>query len=97
MELEILSTLARILQVAAAIIIAAGAVVSVATLVIHRSLRPARLSFAHALLYAFDFTIAADILKLAVVPDLRGAALIGAVVGVRVVMTALLLWEVRHE
>jgi len=63
------------LELVAAAIILGGGVWAVATLVRRRDASEARHEFSHALLLGLDFTIGADMLKLAVAPDLSAAAL----------------------
>lgn len=57
--------------------------------------RPERRRFADGLLLALDFTIGADVLKLAIRPSFESALLVGAVVLVRTVLTLVLEYELR--
>ncbi len=65
------------LELVAASIILCGGVWAVATLGRRRNAAQARHEFSHALLLGLDFTIGADMLKLAAAPDLSAAALAG--------------------
>jgi uncharacterized membrane protein len=56
-----------------------------------------RQRFANALMLALDFTIGADLLKVAIAPDLRSVAVVGGVVAIRIAMSLALLWEMRQE
>ena len=60
-----------------------------------RDAAQARREFSHALLLGLDFTIGADMLKLARVPDLSAAALAAGVTAVRIALTLTLLREER--
>lgn len=79
----------------AAAIILGGGVWALATLIRRLDAGQARHEFSHALLLGLDFTIGADMLKLAAAPDLSSAALAAGVTGVRIGLTLTLLRELR--
>ncbi|HXQ93123.1 MAG TPA: DUF1622 domain-containing protein [Nitrososphaerales archaeon] len=60
-----------------------------------RDAAEARHQFSHALLLGLDFIIGADMLKLAIAPDLSAAALAAGVTAVRIALTLTLLREQR--
>ena len=86
-----------VLEAATAVLILAAAVRAIVVAVRERSMTKARHGFAAGLLFALDFAIAADILKTALVPDLRSVAAVGGIVLVRIALTAALVWELRHH
>jgi uncharacterized membrane protein len=92
-----LEAAAMMLESAAAAVILAGAVVAGATWLRRRDAVVARGQLTHALLFALDLTIGADVLKVALAPDVPAAAAVGLVVLVRIVLTAILLVELRLE
>ncbi len=83
------------LELVAAAIILGGGSRALATLVRVRDAEVARHEFSRALLLGLDFTIGADMLKLAVAPDLSAAALAAGVTAVRIALTLSLMREVR--
>lgn len=91
----ILDPVILFLELVAAMIILGGGVWALATLARHRDAAQARHEFSHALLLGLDFTIGADVLKLAAAPDLSAAALAAGVTAVRIALTLTLLREVR--
>ena len=85
-----------VLELSAASIILGGGVWSLINLARRRDAAQARYEFSHALLLGLDFTIGADMLKLAVAPDLLSVALAAGVAAVRIALTLTLLREVRQ-
>jgi uncharacterized membrane protein len=85
------------LEAAAAVGIVLAATYATGLAVRKRSLTTARHAFVNGLLFALDFTIGADILKVALAPDLRTVGTVGGVVFVRVALTVALVWEAKHE
>jgi uncharacterized membrane protein len=81
------------LEIVAALIILGRGIWALTTLVRRRDAMLARHEFSQALLLGLDFTIGADMLKLAVVPDLTSAALAAGVAGVRIALTLTLMRE----
>jgi uncharacterized membrane protein len=93
----VVNTVVPFLELVAATIILGGGVCSIATLVRLHDAMQARRDFSHALLLGLDFTIGADMLKLAAAPNLSAAALAAGVTGVRIALTLTLLREQRTE
>jgi len=83
------------LELVAASIILGGGVWALIKLSRVHDAAVARHEFSHALLLGLDFTIGADMLKLAAAPDLSAAALAAGVTAVRIALTLTLLREVR--
>jgi uncharacterized membrane protein len=88
---------AMLLELGALAVIVGGGAWALAKLARRRDLRGARQAFSQALLFALDFTIGADILKVAAAPDLATVAVVGAVVAVRIALTFALLWEIGKD
>jgi uncharacterized membrane protein len=91
----ILGWVIPLLEAGAALVILGGGVWALATLARRRGAAEARHQFSYALLLALDFTIGADMLKLAAAPDLSAAALAAGVTGVRIALTLTILLELR--
>lgn len=91
----ILDPIISFLELVGAAIILGGGAWTLAILVRRHDAEQARHEFSRALLLGLDFTIGADMLKLAVAPDLSAAALAAGVTGVRIALTLTLLREVR--
>ncbi|TLY00740.1 MAG: DUF1622 domain-containing protein [Thaumarchaeota archaeon] len=83
------------LELVAALIILGGGVWALTIFARRRDAAQARREFSHALLLGLDFTIGADMLKLARAPDLSAAALAAGVTAVRIALTLTLLREER--
>ena len=83
------------LELVAALIILGGGVWALVIFARRRDDAQARHDFSHALLLGLDFTIGADMLKLAEAPDLSAAALAAGVTAVRIALTLTLLREER--
>jgi uncharacterized membrane protein len=92
---NILDPVIIFLELVAASIILGGSAWSIVTLISRRDPEQARHQFSRALLLGLDFTIGADILKLAAAPDLSAAALAAGVTAVRIALTLTLMREVR--
>lgn len=60
-------------------------------------IEPVRLQFAQRLVLALEFLIAADILATLHAPTLEGAALLGAIIAVRTVLSLSIAYELRHS
>lgn len=91
----ILDPIISFLELVAASIILGGGVWALSTLVRRYDAAQARHEFSQALLLGLDFTIGADMLKLAAAPDLSAAALAAGVTAVRIALTLTLLREAR--
>jgi uncharacterized membrane protein len=86
-----------LLELLAASIIIGGGIWSLVNLARRRDAAQARYEFSHALLLGLDFTIGADMLKLAIAPDLLSGALAAGVTKVRIALTLTLLREMRQS
>jgi uncharacterized membrane protein len=85
------------LELMAVSIILAGGFWAIATLVRAHNPMQARTEFSHSLLLGLDFTIGADMLKLAVAPNLSAVILAAGVTSIRIALTLTLLREQPRE
>jgi uncharacterized membrane protein len=91
----VLDSVIPFLELVAALIILGGGVWALTVFARRRDVGQSRREFSHTLLLGLDFTIGADMLKLAVAPDLSAAALAAGVTAVRIALTLTLLQEER--
>jgi uncharacterized membrane protein len=91
----VLDSVIPFLELVAALIILGGGVWALTVFARRRDVGQSRREFSHTLLLGLDFTIGADMLKLAVAPDLSAAALAAGVTAVRIALTLTLLREER--
>jgi len=91
----VLDSVIPFLELVAALIILSGGVWALTVFARRRDAAQSRREFSHALLLGLDFTIGADMLKLAAAPDLSAAALAAGVTAVRIALTLTLLREER--
>jgi uncharacterized membrane protein len=92
----VLGSIIPFLELVAAFVILGGGVWALTIFVRHHDAPESRREFSQALLLGLDFTIGADMLKLAVAPDLSAAALAAGVTAVRIALTLTLLREQRQ-
>lgn len=83
------------LELLAAATIVAGAIWALVSL--RQGLSRARSRISQSLLLALDFTIGADVLKVAVAPNMDDVLIVGAIVLIRIALTFTLVWELRGE
>jgi uncharacterized membrane protein len=91
----VLDSVIPFLELVAVFIILAGGLWALVVLAQHRDSAEARHQFSQALLLGLDFTIGADMLKLAIAPNLSAAVLAAGVTAVRIALTLTLLREQR--
>jgi len=91
----VLDSVIPFLELVAALIILGGGVWALTVFARRRDAGQSRREFSHMLLLGLDFTIGADMLKLAAAPDLSAAALAAGVTAVRIALTLTLLREER--
>ncbi len=97
---EIIDAVAQIIAYFGVAIIAYGAVVAFAQLVIREVRKTSSLTYtkirgelAHRIIFALDFLIASDILGTIAVPDLTAVEVLGGTVLIRAVLTLILSRE----
>jgi uncharacterized membrane protein len=87
---------ATTLEAASTITILAGAGLALFVLARRRGITQARHALSNAILLALDFAIGADIIKVASDPEMSTVFLVGGVVAIRIALTFVIVWELRH-
>jgi uncharacterized membrane protein len=85
-----------LLELASAVTIVVGAAFAVRRVAWRRDVTQARHTLSHALLLALDFAIGADILKVAMTPELATVLVVGGIVAIRIALTLVIVWELRQ-
>ena len=84
------------LEAASTLTILAGAGLAIVALARRLGITQARHAFSNAILLALDFAIGADIVKVAANPELSAVLVVGGVVAIRIALTLVIVWELRH-
>ena len=97
-----IGAVALALEALAAAVVLVGAVVALAQMASaarrgRADSARSRRSFSHTLLFALDLTAGADVLQLGLAPTLHAVAVVGGVVVARVVLTLVLVHELKNE
>jgi uncharacterized membrane protein len=93
----VVSSVIPFLELVAVSIILGGGLWTIATLVRAHNSMQARREFSHSLLLGLDFTIGADMLKLAIAPNVSAVILAAGVTSIRIALTLTLLREQPAE
>jgi len=92
----VLAVAASALEAASTLTILSGAGLALVALARRRGITQARHALSNAILLALDFAIGADIVKVAANPDLSTILVVGGVVAIRIALTLVIVWELRH-
>jgi uncharacterized membrane protein len=84
------------LEAASTLTILAGAGLAMVALARRRGITEARHALSNGILLALDFAIGAVIVKVAANPELSTVYVVGGVVAIRIALTLVIVWELRH-